>query len=78
MKLIKTKNQIVSLENVREVLIRHEEHQRTYAGEKYIVYTSTITINYTDDKSTYICINQKSELTEAIKIFDEIFEILSE
>ena len=78
MKIIRTTDSIISLENVRRVELDERTSQHTRAGQKYTVSHYSISIVYTDDESEYIdCGENKGGKDKANKLMDEIAEILT-
>lgn len=79
MKIIRTANSIISLENVRRVEFRESTSQHTRAGQKYTIDHYSISIIYTNDKSEHIeCGENKNGEDKANRLMDKIFEILAE
>lgn len=78
MKIIRTTNSIISLEDVRRVEFRGSSSQHTRDGQKYIVDHYSISIIYTNDKSERIdCGENKDGKDKADRLMDKIFEILA-
>ena len=79
MKIIRTANSIISLENVRRVEFRESTSQHTRAGQRYSIDHYSISIIYTNDKSEHIeCGDNKAGEDKANRLMDKIFEILAE
>lgn len=77
MKIIRTLNSIISLEDVRRVEFRESSSQHTRAGQKYTIDHYSISIIYTNDKSEHIdCGENKNGKDKADRLMDKIFEIL--
>lgn len=78
MKVIRTTNSIISLENVRRVEFHESTSQHTRAGQKYTIDHYSISIIYTNDTSEHIeCGENKSGKDRADGLMDKIFEILT-
>ena len=80
MKLIKTANSIISLENVRRVDLNKSEskHTRNY-GEKYTITTYSIFINYNNNTCERIeCGEDATGAMAAETWFSKIADILSD
>lgn len=78
MKIIRTANSIISLENVRRVELYETSSQHTRSGQKYTVDHYSIGISYINDKSEYIeCGENKDGEDKANRLMDRIFEILA-
>ena len=80
MKLIKTANSIISLENVRRVDLNKSEskHTRNY-GEKYTITDYTIFIHYNNNTCERIeCGEDASGKMAAETWFSKIADILSD
>lgn len=77
MKIIRTTNSIISLENVRRVELHEYSSQHTRAGQKYSIDHYRISIVYCDDKSEHIeCGDNKEGREKSEQLMDKIFEIL--
>lgn len=77
MKLYRTENTIINLENVRKVEFEKSTSQHTCKGEKYLDYHYSILISYME-KDTYTRINlPDNNETFAKNAFETIFEILN-
>lgn len=78
MKLLKTKNRIISLENVIEVEKHESVTNHTSYGKKYSITHYAIIIHYTNDKANRIeCGEDKKGKENSETIFEKIYEILS-
>ena len=78
MKIIRTTNSIISLENVRRVECHEYSSQHTRAGQKYTIDHYRISIVYCDDKSEHIeCGENKEGQEKAERLMNKIFEILA-
>ena len=78
MKVIRTANSIISLENVRRVELYERSSQHTRAGQKYSVDHYSIGIAYINDTSEYIeCGENKDGKDKADRLMDRIFDILA-
>ena len=78
MKVIRTANSIISLENVRRVELHESSSQHTRAGQKYTVDHYRVGIAYINDKSEYIECGENSDGEDkANRLMDRIFEILA-
>lgn len=78
MKIIRTTNSIISLENVRRVECHESTSQHTSMGKKYTIDHYRISVVYCDDKSEHIeCGENKEGQDKADRLMDKIFEILA-
>ena len=78
MKIIRTTNSIISLEDVRRVELRGISSQHTRGGQRYTIDHYSIDIVYTNDKSERIdCGKNKDGEDKANRLMDKIFEILA-
>ena len=78
MKIIRTNNSIISLENVRRVELHESTTNHTSMGKKYSIDHYSIGITYCDDKHQSITCGEDAKGQDtANRLLDKIFEILS-
>lgn len=78
MKIIRTTDSIISLENVRRVELITSTSQHTRAGQKYTIDHYQICIVYCDSKAEHIeCGEDKAGEEKSNHLMDKIFEILA-
>ncbi len=79
MKLIVTKNSLISLENVRRVDLRESTSKHTSHGKPYTITHYDVVIIYTDKTNEYIaCGEDENGRVTANLLMDKIVSILSE
>ena len=77
MKIIMTKDSIISLENVRRVDMKSFESTHTTYGKKYIVTDYRLDIDYNDNSSERIECGEDAKGKEAmLELFHQIADIL--
>lgn len=79
MKIIRIENELISLENVRKVILRTDTSKHTCKGSPYTTNHYALWILYLDDKTE--CIECGKDITGKAKAelyLEKIFNILSE
>lgn len=80
MKMLRTENELISLENVRKVSLRTNTSKHTSKGVPYTIDHYSIYIQYLEEKmwEHIECGENVSGKVKAQQLFEEIFKILSE
>lgn len=80
MKLLRTENELISLENVRKVTLHTNATQHTKKGVAYTVNHYSIDIQYLEERAfEHIkCGDDAAGKEKSDRLFEQIFEILSE
>ena len=80
MKLLRTENELISLENVRKVSLNKETTKHTSMGKPYTIDHYDIYIDYSDGKSRehIKCGEDTKGKEKSDRLFETIYQILSE
>jgi hypothetical protein len=80
MKMLRTENELISLENVRKVTHRMNTSKHTSKGVAYTIDHHSIHIQYLEEKmwENIECGEDATGKEKAQRLFEEIFKILSE
>lgn len=76
MKILRTDNELISLENVRKVTARKVTSKHTSMGKPYTIVTHTVVVEYCDNHAEHIECGEDAEGARMSKmILDNIYQI---